>query len=864
MSKFTWENFDNEFLKAVIYSSDTQEEYRPLYETEEKEDLVCSMNLICDMPDGNFIKHYRQIIEDKLLCNYPDILNEVFEALCISGKDFNVNYKNLRQKATTASLITAYITAIIKIGGVDAVFSDNNKFRYHLSLNMRETPAEDIPLYDFQKEAVNHLENHFIKQNKRSGLLVMPTGSGKSRTATYFLIRKMISQGYQVLWIVHRHMLINQAADCFYKFAGLSKLENPEMKNYKITCISSEHQSIKSVDKNDDVIVGSIQSICRNQKHLRRITNKKLIIVVDEAHHTFARSYQDTINYLFKYRSDAKLLGLTATPIRSNDKDSAGLLSFFDKNIIYSISLGHLICKGILADPVFTRIETNEDFEPVITADEAQKIRKRGELPESLLGKIAVCSARNRIIVDEYLKNAQKYGKTLIFALNVMHCKLLCEELNKHKVKCDCIYSGKGDNTYVIERFKKGELDVLVNVNIMTEGSDVPDIETVFLTRPTQSDGLLMQMIGRGMRGIYAGGTEKVNLVDFNDKWTVFNKWLNPKWLFPDMHEDDIVEEDVFEEKHPEIEDNEQTEVYSWKLCLEAYNILLAKALDYNKLIAIPSCWYSLIDEDGYDYPLLIFEDQLKGYVNLMRDKKKIISMDVVDISKLIEMYFSGFCMRPSEREISMLIDNLKNFEEEPKLHMFVNRKKIDPYYVAKRAYEENADFMKLAEDAYNNYPLAEELYGTWENYVSKVFNFYIYKNKQPVYGNRVTELPDEQIPFDRNPYYNLDELVQEVKDEMFHGIYEGVSSIRWTDKAYKCYYGCYFYRDNSIVINCVLNSKDVPREVVKFVIYHELLHRDYIHHDKAFREQEQKYKNYEECEYFLHGCMGKFEISEW
>ena len=171
---------------------------------------------------------------------------------------------------------------------------------------------------------------------------------------------------------------------------------------------------------------------------------------------------------------------------------------------------------------------------------------------------------------------------------------------------------------------------------------------------------------------------------------------------------------------------------------------------------------------------------------------------------------------------------------------------------------------MKLAEDAYNNYPLAEELYGTWENYVSKVFNFYIYKNKQPVYGNRVTELPDEQIPFDRNPYYNLDELVQEVKDEMFHGIYEGVSSIRWTDKAYKCYYGCYFYRDNSIVINCVLNSKDVPREVVKFVIYHELLHRDYIHHDKAFREQEQKYKNYEECEYFLHGCMGKFEISEW
>ena len=105
---------------------------------------------------------------------------------------------------------------------------------------------------------------------------------------------------------------------------------------------------------------------------------------------------------------------------------------------------------------------------------------------------------------------------------------------------------------------------------------------------------------------------------------------------------------------------------------------------------------------------------------------------------------------------------------------------------------------------------------------------------------------------------------MQEVKDEMFHGTYDGISSIRWTDKAYKQYYGCYFYRDNSIVINCVLNTKDVPKEVVKFVIYHELLHRDYMHHDKLFREQEHKYKDYEECEYFLYGHMPKLEISEW
>ncbi|MCR5636138.1 MAG: DEAD/DEAH box helicase [Clostridiales bacterium] len=867
MKYFSWENFDNEFLKAIVYSPETNEDFRPLYETDEKDDLVCSMNMICDEPDFTFIKNYRNIIEDKLLCNYPDILKKVFSTLNIFGNDTKTKLKNLKQKPTTKSLMTTYITALVKIGGVDVIFSENTKFKYNISLNMRETPVEDIPLYDFQQDAVKALEKHFIKDDNQRGILVMPTGSGKSRTASYFLIRKMISQGYQILWIVHRHMLINQAAECFYKYAGLSKLENPDIKNYKISCVSSEHQSIKSVDKNDNIIIGSIQSICRNQKHLKRITNKKLMIVIDESHHTLARSYSDTIKYLLKYRPDAKILGLTATPVRNNYHNSAGLLKLFDNNIIYNISLSNLICKGILADPVFVNIDTNEDFEPVITEDEARRIKQRGELPESLLGKIAACTSRNSIIIDEYLNNAEKYGKTLIFALNIIHCRLLCEELKKRGVKCDCIYSGKSDNSYIIEQFKKGKtederIDVLVNVNIMTEGSDVPSIETVFLTRPTQSEGLLMQMIGRGMRGVQAGGTEKVNLVDFNDKWTVFNKWLNPKWLFSETYDANNTDNVQYDNKPASPQEKE--EIYSWELCKEAYNILSAKATSYNSTITLPAGWYPLIDEDGYDYPLLVFEDQIKGYINLMKDKKEILSKDFVDVSDLIEKYFSGFCMRPSEREIALLIDNLKNFEEEPMVHAFVDRKKVDPYLIAKKAIDEKSDFLMLAEEAYKTYRLAEEIYGSWETYASKVFQAYIYNGKQPVYGCRVTELPDEEISFDRTRYYDLSKLVQEVKGEMFHGAYDGISSIRWTDKAYKGYYGCYYYRDNSIVINCVLNSKDVPREVVKFVIYHELLHRDYKYHDKVFREQEHKFKNYEECEYFLYGHMSKFEIEEW
>lgn len=76
----------------------------------------------------------------------------------------------------------------------------------------------------------------------------------------------------------------------------------------------------------------------------------------------------------------------------------------------------------------------------------------------------------------------------------------------------------------------------------------------------------------------------------------------------------------------------------------------------------------------------------------------------------------------------------------------------------------------------------------------------------------------------------------------MWNGSYEGISGISWTDKPYKTYYGVYYPDNNSIKINSVLNSKNVPVEVIKFVIYHEMLHRDYHKHDKTFRELEQQY----------------------
>lgn len=854
---FPWERMNLTFLKEVVLSSEKADEYEDWIREVENDPIMMAsvLNEICTSPDKKFIMNNRTLIEQSLLRYYPDEVRKICTAVNVAGANHNVRQSNLAKKATSATLINAYIQALWNISGKNIPLNEYSKFKYTVSLNMEETEIEDVPLYDFQKDAVAKLKEHFIDKDKHSGILVMPTGSGKSRTATTFLIEEMISQGYQILWIAHRHMLLDQAADCFYRFAGLSKIKNPKIKNYRISCISGEHLSCSQAI-NSEVIVASIASICRSKAHLRRVLGKKVVIVVDEAHHTLAPTYRDVISFVTKARKNTKLLGLTATPVRANEKDSMALLKLYDNTVVYSVTMSELITKGILADPNFVQIDTGEDVEEYISIEEAKLIQRYKELPETVISKIASSYARNQVILKEYLDNKEKYGKTLIFALNVMHCKLLYEELCNAGVKCGLVYAGQKDNSNVINAFKENQYDVLVNVNVMTEGTDVPDIKTVFLTRPTQSEGLLMQMIGRGMRGLKAKGTEVANIVDFHDKWDIFNKWLNPEWLIG-FEKDEL-------SKTGTKALNKIYDEYDWDLCREVYKACVLEAGKYGKQVSVPVAWYTLIDEDGELTRMLLFEDQMQGILAMMKDKEFWIDNKDITADDVMKKYFSYFCNRPLLKELQLLMDNFRENEFPPQRNLMANRKSVDPFYVSEFAEETGRDVFELAAETYDKNPIAYDLYESKENYIMAVCRAKVYKNKSAVIGLKVEELPVELIPFDRTPCYDLDELVNEVKQQMFNGEYEGVSSIEWTDKPYRMYYGAFYYKDNSIRINQVLNSKDVPREVVKYVIYHEMLHKDYKHHSKEFREKEHLYPDYEMHDHFLDAKMTLFDIYEW
>lgn len=187
----------------------------------------------------------------------------------------------------------------------------------------------------------------------------------------------------------------------------------------------------------------------------------------------------------------------------------------------------------VLAWPVFEETETT--FEPVFNDREYDRwVRTNKDLPEDIVGTLASSRKRNERIVNQYVANRERYGKTIIFADRWPQCLFLAEALQSRGVRADAIFSQTDPNPGTVEArhrrtesenakllldFRENRLDVLVNIRMLTEGTDIPDVQSVFLTRQTTSRILLRQMIGRALRGPRFGGTEKAYIVSFIDKW---------------------------------------------------------------------------------------------------------------------------------------------------------------------------------------------------------------------------------------------------------------------------------------------------------------------------------------------------------
>ena len=211
---------------------------------------------------------------------------------------------------------------------------------------------------------------------------------------------------------------------------------------------------------------------------------------------------------------------------------------------------------GILARPVFEEAQTT--FNPDFDEREYEKwVGTNRDLPEDIINNLATSKERNDYIVGCYISNRKRYGKTIIFVDRWTQCEYLREKLRRQGVKADAIYSHvdsnlssvearsrgtSAENSKVLQDFRDGKLDVLINIRMATEGTDVPDVQTVFLTRQTTSQILLTQMVGRALRGPKFGGTEKAFIVSFIDNWKQRINWAAYDQLAPSLADESIPE----------------------------------------------------------------------------------------------------------------------------------------------------------------------------------------------------------------------------------------------------------------------------------------------------------------------------------
>ena len=343
-----------------------------------------------------------------------------------------------------------------------------------------------IELFDYQEDMKARIEKALCLH--RSVMAQMPTGTGKTYLLTAVIDSFVRANPKAKVWIVaHRRELVSQIDETVRKFHSYS------------SATSSLLSSAKAM---------SIQWLMR---HYDEIEEEPGLIVIDEAHHALAKTYKE----MWERFPKAKFLGLTATPCRLNGK---GFTDLFDV-LVQSWGVPEFISKGRLATYDFVSIKSNGVTQRLI--DSLQKRGADGDYQNKEMDMLL----NKKPSIERLYRSLEEYGKDrkgIVYAINISHAQKITKLYQEHGVKAIAIDSKTPatERQQDIEAFKKGDIQVLVNVDIFSEGFDCPDVEFVQLARPTLSLAKYLQMVGRGLR--VAKGKKNCVIIDNVGLYRVF------------------------------------------------------------------------------------------------------------------------------------------------------------------------------------------------------------------------------------------------------------------------------------------------------------------------------------------------------
>lgn len=335
-----------------------------------------------------------------------------------------------------------------------------------------------MELRPYQQEAKDSIFTEWDK-GVRKTLLVLPTGCGKTIVFAK-VVEDCVRKGDRVLILAHRGELLEQASDKISKATGLMcATEKAEE-----SCLESWFR----------VVVGSVQTLMREKRLKQFGTDFFSTIIIDEAHHCISDSYQKVLNHF----TDAKILGVTATPDRGDMKN---LGSYFE-SLAYEYTLPKAIKCGYLVPIKAVTIPLKLDLSGVGQQAGDYKASDLGSALEPYLYQIA----------DE-MKQYCHNRKTVVFLPLVRTSQKFRDILNEKGFQAAEVNGDSRDRKEILEDFDKGRYNALCNSMLLTEGWDCPSVDCIVVLRPTKVRSLYSQMVGRGTR-LYPG-KDHLLLLDF-------------------------------------------------------------------------------------------------------------------------------------------------------------------------------------------------------------------------------------------------------------------------------------------------------------------------------------------------------------
>lgn len=336
--------------------------------------------------------------------------------------------------------------------------------------------ADDSGLRPYQMEIKHQVYALWDKMD--NVMLQMPTGTGKTIVFTSIvkdILRwcKQHSPDSKILIIAHRKELIQQASN--------------KLKNAPHGII----QSGKPEHLLRPIQVASIQTFMSRRHYDQMRLLPFDFIIIDEAHHAMASGYQK----LWDMFPHSKKLGVTATPWRMNH---SGFKSLFG-DIVLSHNIEWFVNHGYLSNYDYISIKRNSETQRAIN-----RIDRYGVDGDYLEAELSQLFDKDKIRAELYKSYSQfaKGKKGIIYAIDRKHAANICDLYSVHGVPT-CMIDGNthaDERQEMIEAFRTGSIQVIVNVNIFSEGFDCPDIEFIQLARPTKSLSLYLQQVGRGLR----------------------------------------------------------------------------------------------------------------------------------------------------------------------------------------------------------------------------------------------------------------------------------------------------------------------------------------------------------------------------